>query len=145
MTSLNYQDSFSFKQRVLTQPNELSGRINKKIWDPQSGEVPRGFKYAVCTGMSVSKAGQQLGSQVHPQQAGMIENIFNQVFPSIEQRNLLIVQILSECYSALEVGLKDTFCSAVFGPCVKQLQTNAKVMKLEVPGWITNPSGKDEL
>merc|ERR1712166_930062 len=145
MTSLNYQDSFSFKQRVLTSPGELSARINAKMWDPQSGEVPRGFKYAVCTDMSVSAAGQQLGTQINPQQAGMIENILKQFFPSPQSQNQLIIQILGECVAALEAGMTDTYCSAVFTPCVKQLRKNAKKMKVEVPTWITNPTSKDEL
>eukprot|EP00658_Telonema_sp_P-2_P023286 TRINITY_DN19321_c0_g1_i2.p1 TRINITY_DN19321_c0_g1~~TRINITY_DN19321_c0_g1_i2.p1 ORF type:complete len:569 (-),score=186.04 TRINITY_DN19321_c0_g1_i2:141-1847(-) len=110
MTSLSYQDSFSYKQKVITQEGGLGAIINSKFWDPQSGEVPRGFKYAVCRDLSVAAAGQQLGVQVHPQQAGMIEQVFGQFFPGIEQKNLMIIQILAECAPALNAGITGTYC-----------------------------------
>ena len=62
MTSLSYQDSFSFKQLVVDGGEQmLAAKINSKIWDPQSGQVPAGFQFSVCHGLDVGKAGQQLG------------------------------------------------------------------------------------
>lgn len=137
MTSLSYQDSFSFKQLVVDGGEQmLAAKINSKIWDPQSGQVPAGFQFSVCHGLDVSKAGQQLGTQLHPQQAGMINNIFKQFFPKKTQQNQLIIEILAECGAALDAGVQGTYCSAVFTPCIKQLEKNAKSQKLDVPSWI---------
>jgi len=147
MTSLSYSDSFSFKQLVLEGgPQVLAAKVNSKIWDPQSGQVPAGFQFAVCHGLDVAKAGEQLGTRLQPQQAGMIAQIFNQFFPGKKAQNSLILEILAECAATLDAGLQGTYCAAVYGPCVKQLEKNAKALKLDVPGWVKHsPNGKQEL
>ena len=39
MTSLAYQDSFSYKHEVIANDDELVHEINSNIWHPQSGWV----------------------------------------------------------------------------------------------------------
>ena len=86
------------------------------------------------------------GTQLHPQQAGMVGQVFNQFFPQKTSQNHLIIQMLSECAAALDAGIRDTYCTAAFTPCLKQLQKNAKALGKEVPSWVgRQPTGKQEL
>ena len=66
----------------------------------------------------------------------MINNIFKQFFPKKTQQNQLIIEILAECGAALDAGVQGTYCSAIFTPCIKQLEKNAKSQRLDIPSWI---------
>merc|ERR1712037_968319 len=100
------------------------------IWLPESGQVPAGFQFGLCTNLDLAKAGNKLGKQVHPQMGAQVQQIMQQFFPKPVSRNHLILNTLSECHAALSGGVKGTYCEKVWGPCVEQLQKHAKTMKV---------------
>jgi len=136
MTSLAMTDSISYRQDVSTNPKAIPAQINSQIWHPESGQVPTGFQFALCTGLDLDVAGSTLGKKVHPQMGAQVQQIMKQFFPGPEAQNHLIIGTLSECYAAMNGKVLGTYCPKVWTPCVKQLQKNAKAMKKDVPKWL---------
>jgi len=137
MTGMAMSDSISFRQDVSTSPDEIPAGINSNIWHPESGQVPAGFQFALCTGLDLAKAGKTLGKQVHPQMGAQVQQIMKQFFPESVTQNQLIISTLSECHAALTGKIQGTYCDQVWQPCVAQLEKNAKTLKANLPDWLT--------
>jgi len=136
MTSLAMVDSISYRQHVTPDQAKMVEGINSNIWHPESGQVPAGFQFGLCTDLDLEKAGSALGTKVHPQMGTQVAQIMKQFFPTPVSHNHLILDTLSECYAVLSAGLKGTYCDKVWSPCVSQLEKNAKSMKLSLPAWL---------
>ena len=120
------------------QPEDIPTGINSNIWFPESGQVPAGFQFALCTGLDIDKAGTYLGKKVHPQMGKQVQQIMKQFFAETISQNQLIISTLGECNAALTGKVPGTYCGKVWEPCVKQLEKNAKSLKLTLPSWL-NP------
>jgi len=137
MTSLAMTDTISYRQDVSTHPEAIPASINSNIWHPESGQVPAGFQFALCTGLDLGVAGKTLGKEVHPQMATQVQQIMKQFFPESLSQNHLIISTLSECNAALTGKVKGTYCEQIWQPCVQQLEKNAKSLKATLPEWLT--------
>uniref|UniRef100_A0A6T8N7S8 Uncharacterized protein n=1 Tax=Hemiselmis andersenii TaxID=464988 RepID=A0A6T8N7S8_HEMAN len=152
MTSLSLVDSFSHKHHVATTMSGVLAKVNSAIWAPETGQIPYAFQYASCfDGVDLIRAGETLGSSINPMQSQIIGQIMNQYYGSPESRNMLIINVLSECTAVFRADGLDaakSFCPRVWGQCVGQLEANAKKIGKSVPGWVTKDppkSGKQEL
>merc|ERR1711918_212556 len=119
-------DSISYRQHTAPSSQAVADSINQNIWFPESGQVPAGFQFGLCNGFDLDKAGATTGKKVHPNMGAQVSQIMKQFFPTPASHNHLIVDTLAACYSALAAGIKGTFCDKVWGPCVGQLEKNAK-------------------
>jgi len=136
MTSLNMVDSISYRQHVTPKAETVVEGINSKIWLPESGQVPAGFQFGLCTDLDLDKAGETLGKKVHPQMGAQVTQIMKQFFPDPIARNHLILDTLSDCHAAMAGKVTGTYCPKVWGPCVQQLEKHAKKMKVALPSWL---------
>jgi len=136
MTSLAMTDSISYRQQVTPSKDTIVDSVNSEIWLPESGQVPAGFQFGLCTDLDLDEAGSTLGKKVHPQMGAQVSQIMKQFFPKPVSRNHLILSTLSQCHAALSGNVEGTYCEKVWGPCVAQLQKNAKAMKADLPSWL---------
>eukprot|EP00291_Cryptomonas_curvata_P000664 CAMPEP_0172181980 /NCGR_PEP_ID=MMETSP1050-20130122/18135_1 /TAXON_ID=233186 /ORGANISM="Cryptomonas curvata, Strain CCAP979/52" /LENGTH=525 /DNA_ID=CAMNT_0012855355 /DNA_START=122 /DNA_END=1699 /DNA_ORIENTATION=- len=142
MTSLSLVDSFSYKQHVALSKSVVLDHVNSNIWAPESGVVPTGYQFAACyPDIDVMSAGAALGKQANPLQGQIIAQIMAQYYPSVKARNMLIVNILSECsgvFGAASVEADKTYCPKVWDTCLAQLHKNAQGMSESVPEWLSS-------
>mmetsp|Transcript_43588 Transcript_43588/g.102458 ORF Transcript_43588/g.102458 Transcript_43588/m.102458 type:complete len:552 (+) Transcript_43588:1-1656(+) len=145
MTSLNLDNSFSYKQHIATSKASVAERVDSNIWVPESGMIPTGYQFAACFGqVDLQAAGSMLGKQVNPMQGQIISQIMTQYYPSVVARNNLIIGVLSECYAALSGGLdgEQTYCGLAWEQCAAQLGRNAEMVGAAMPSWLSTKPPK---
>merc|ERR1712216_417795 len=123
MTSLSLVDSISYRQHA-SDSQRIPEEVNANIWHPESGQVPTGFQFALCTGVDLDVAGRQLGKQVHPQMGAQVTQIMKQFFPDVRSHNRLILSMLAECSGVTNAKISGTYCPSIWSPCVAQLKKN---------------------
>jgi len=142
MTSLNIHDALSYKQSIAPSAEAVVARVNSNIWAPESGMIPGGYQFAACfDSLDLAAAGSMLDSAVNPMQGQIIQQIMAQYYQGDKARNMLMLNILSECaavMSAPGLDASGTFCGRAWPQCAKQIKKHAAKMAVAVPEWLTD-------
>jgi hypothetical protein len=104
--------------------------------------IPAGYQLGACFegGIDLAAAGSAVGVSVNPMQGQIIGQIMSQYYHGDKARNMLMIQILSECAAVMSAPGLDadkSHCKQAWPQCAKQLQRNAQTMGVDVPEWLT--------